>query len=213
MKKVFLFMKPYSFIYKQQEHDFYSLNEAVNLSNSNMKIVILEEQLFIKIFEIKKDIKKISHFIQDKINSIFPQNGEILYDYEKNNSYNQVAIYSVKGKKRIEKLSKNAKKLEVRPIQLIVKEALIKKMKDNKLTCSVLFKFEDNIYYLRISDGLLYENFISCDLDEALGKLSYEDICKLYIDEKINYKNTHESNVEVIKINMEELVYDKLFKK
>ena len=104
MKKTTIIMKPYSFIYSGNEYDFYGLNEVVNFQNTHLKIIILEEQLYIKIFKIKRDINKISSFIQDKINNIFPQNGEILYDYEKLNSEGVISIYSIKGKKKIEKL-------------------------------------------------------------------------------------------------------------
>lgn len=206
-------MKPYSFVYNKEEYDFHNFKEEIDLSNCNMKIVMAEEQLFIKIFEVNNDIKKILSFIQDKIDNIFPQNGEILYDYEKNNDNNLLAIYSIKGKKRIEKLSQNANNLEVKPIQLIVKKSLIKKLKNKNLSCSVIFKFEDSFYYLKIDKGLLYENHISENLYIVLDKVLKDDISELYIDQNIDYTKLHIDNIRFIKLNMEELVYDKLFKK
>ncbi|MDO5516898.1 MAG: hypothetical protein Q4F66_05040 [Clostridium sp.] len=213
MKKVTIIMKPYSFLYNNSEYDFYGLNEAVNLINKHIKIVILEEQLFIKIFEIKKDIKKMSAFIQDKINNIFPQNGEILYDYEKNNSDNLLAIYSVKGKKKIEKLSMNAKELEVVPIQFVIKDEFLKIFKNKKLTCSVIFRVEDSFYYIYIKNGLLYENYICGDLNGILQRVPEEGGYDVYIDSNIAYENTHKDKIKFIEINMEGLIYEKLFEK
>ena len=129
MRKVKILVKQNSYLYKNDEYDFYKLSDTINLYNSKMKIIILEEPLYIKIFKINKNIRKISEFIQEKIENIFPQNGDILYDYEKLNSEGVVSIYSIKGKKKIEKLISNAKDIQVIPIQFFMREVMMKKMK------------------------------------------------------------------------------------
>ena len=108
MKKSIVIIKKNLFIYNGEEYDFDKVNEMNNLLKSNLKIIILEEELYVKQFTSKIKRNKIYEFIDYKINNDFPQNGDILYDFEKNN--NIIAIYYIKGAKRIEKIIRNSKK-------------------------------------------------------------------------------------------------------
>ena len=123
MKKSIVIIKKNLFIYNGEEYDFDKVNEMNNLLKSNLKIIILEEELYVKQFKSEIKRNKIYDFIDYKISNDFPQNGDILYDFEKNN--NIIAIYYIKGAKRIEKISEIAKNIEVKPIQFIVKDIMV----------------------------------------------------------------------------------------
>ena len=212
MRKVKILVKQHSYLYKNDEYDFYKLSDTINLYNSKMKIIILEEPLYIKIFKINKNIRKISEFIQDKIDNIFPQNGDILYDYEKLNSEGVISIYSIKGKRKIEKLITNAKDIQVVPIQFFMREVMMKKMKNKKLTCGVIFQIDKNYYYVYIKKGLIADNYISGNLDEIIDKINAQQIeSQVYIDDCISDINIHKSHIKFIKINIKEQMHEKLY--
>ena len=212
MKKVKILIKQHSCLYENSEYDFHKLSDVINLYNSKIQIVLLEEPLFIKIFQINKNIRKISDFIQEKIDNIFPQNGDILYDYEKLNSEGLLSIYSIKGKKKIEKLICNAKDIQVVPVQFFMREVMMKKMKNKKLTGGVIFQIDENYYYVYIKKGLIADNYISSNLNEIIDKIDEEHIEReVYIDDSINDVNIHKSDVNFIKIDMKGQMYEKLY--
>jgi len=204
-------LKQNSYFYGNEEYDFYTLGNTINLCNVKMKIIILEEPLFIKVFQINKNIRKITDFIQEKIENIFPQTGDILYDYERIKSEKLLSIYSIKGKKKIEKLISNARDVQVIPIQFFMREVMIKKMKNKRLTCGVIIKIEENYYFVYIKKGIIADNCISKNIDEIINKIDEQKIEEeVYIDESIclnNYKN----NIKFKKINMKEQLYEKLY--
>ncbi|HCW53846.1 MAG TPA: hypothetical protein DG753_08940, partial [Clostridium sp.] len=83
MNKVKILLKQHSYLYKNNEYDFYNTSNVVKTNNSQMQINIKEEPIFTKIFRVNKNKRKIADFIDEKIKNIFPQNGDILYDYER----------------------------------------------------------------------------------------------------------------------------------
>ena len=110
MNKSVVIVKKNFFIYNEEEYDFDKVTEMKHLLKSNIKLIIFEEELFVKQFTNKIKGSKIYEFIDYKINNDFPQNGDILYDFEKNK--NVISIYYIKGAKRIEKLSEIANNIE-----------------------------------------------------------------------------------------------------
>ena len=127
-------------------------------------------------------------FIDYKINNDFPQNGDVLYDFERNS--NLISIYYIKGAKRIEKISEKAKNIEVKPIQIIVKEVMMKILKNNIFNCKVLIKFNEHYYYISFKEGLFYYNYIEKD-KEVNEKLKETDQMK-WVSIMNNYKITAE---------------------
>lgn len=212
MKKSIILMNKNFFIHHGEQYDFDKFNEMKNLLKSNLKIIILEEDLYVKQFTNEIKIRKIYEFVDYKINNDFPQNGDILYDFERKN--NLIAIYSIKGAKRIEKLSKNAKNIEVKPIQFIIKEIMMKILKDNNLTCRVLIKFNKHFYFVSFKEGLFYYGFVKEDKDLVLNEvIKNNDLGEFYVDENIVDILPPNNKFKIIKMNIGELINEKIFEK
>ncbi|MBC2512518.1 hypothetical protein HGI65_18795, partial [Clostridium saccharobutylicum] len=115
MRKSITILKRNSFIHKNKEYEFDRIDEIINSLKKDRKIIILEEELYAKHFDFKeKNRFKINHFVDEKIKNEFPQNGDIVYDYDKKG--NVISIYSMKGGERINKISEGAKNIDVIPI-------------------------------------------------------------------------------------------------
>jgi len=211
MKRSIVIITKKLFIYNGEEYDFDKVDEMNNLFKSNIKIVILEEELHVKQF--KRDIKrnKLYEFIDYKINNDFPQNGDILYDFEKNN--NIISIYYIKGAKRIEKISEKAKNIEVKPIQYIVKEVMMKILKNSIFNCEVLMKLKEYYYYISFKDGLFYYGFVGNDKEIVFEKIILNnDLGEIYVDNSLDDLSL-ENKFKIIKMNIGELINEKIYEK
>ncbi|MCE5221417.1 MAG: hypothetical protein LLF98_09190 [Clostridium sp.] len=211
MKKSIIIIKKNLFIYNEEEYDFDKVDEMNNLLKSNLKIIILEEELYVKQFtsEIKRN--KMYEFIDYKINNEFPQNGDILYDFERNN--NIISIYYIKGAKRIEKICETAKNIEVKPIQFIVKDVMMKILKTNIFNCKVFIKFNEYYYYISFKEGLFYYGLVEKDKEIVWDKISQnDDFGEIYVDNSLcDLPITNKLNI--IKMNIGELINAKIYEK
>ncbi|HCW52307.1 MAG TPA: hypothetical protein DG753_00890, partial [Clostridium sp.] len=116
------------------------------------------------------------------------------------------------GKKKVEKLIKEAKDVRVIPIQFFIREVMIKRMKNKKLTCGVIIQIDKNYYFVYIKRGLIACNHISSNLGEIINKIELQQIKdEVYIDESINYIDTYENNIKFIKLNIKDQIYEKLY--
>ena len=211
MKKSIVIIKKNSFMYNEEEYDFDKVDDMNNLLKSNIKIVILEEELYVKQFESDLKRNKVYDFIDYKINNDFPQNGDVLYDFERNS--NLISIYYIKGAKRIEKISEKAKNIEVKPIQIIVKEVMMKILKNNIFNCKVLIKFNEHYYYISFKEGLFYYNYIEKDKEIILDKIvQNDDFGEIYVDTSLG-DLSRADKFKIIKINIGELIYEKIYEK
>jgi len=211
MKKSIVIIKKNLFIYNGEEYDFDKVNEMNNLLKSNLKIIILEEELYVKQFKSEIKRNKIYDFIDYKISNDFPQNGDILYDFEKNN--NIIAIYYIKGAKRIEKISEIAKNIEVKPIQFIVKDIMVKILKTNIFNCKVIIKLNEYYYYISFKEGLFYYGLVEKDKEIVLDKISQnDDFGEIYVDNSLCDLSLT-NRFKIIKINIGELINEKIYEK
>lgn len=211
MNKVKILLKQHSYLYGNNEYDFFDVSNMVKINNSKIKIIILEEPIFVKIFQVDRNITKIEDFIEEKIENIFPQNGDILYDYEIVRREGLLSIYSIKGKKKVEKLIATARDARVIPIQFFIREVISKRMRNKKLTCGVIIKIDKNYYFVYIKRGLIAYNYISPNIDEIIDKIELQAIKdEIYIDESIDYTKAKENNTKYIKINIKDKIYEKL---
>jgi len=211
MKKSIVIIKKNLFIYNGEEYDFDKVNEMNNLLKSNLKIIILEEELYVKQFKNEIKRNKMYDFIDYKINNDFPQNGDILYDFEKNN--NIIAIYYIKGAKRIEKISEIAKNIEVKPIQFIVKDVMMKILKTNIFNCKVIIKLNEYYYYISFKEGLFYYGLVEKDKEIVLDKISQnDDFGEIYVDNSLCDLSLT-NKFKIIKMNIGELINEKIYEK
>jgi len=211
MNKSIVILKKNLFIHNGEEYDFDKFNDMNIMLKSNIKIVLLEEELYVKQFESEMKRNKIYEFIDYKINNEFPQNGDILYDFEKNN--NLITIYYIKGAKRIEKISERAKRIEVKPIQFIVKDVMMKILKNNIFNCKVLTKFMEYYYYISFKDGLFNYNFIGKDKERVLDTIiENDDFGEIYVDNSLKELSLT-NKFKIININIGELLNERIYEK
>ena len=211
MKKSIILIKKNLFIYNGEEYDFDKVNEINNLLKSNLKIVMLEEELYVKQFKSELKRNKMYEFIDYKINNDFPQNGDILYDFEKNN--NIISIYYIKGAKRIEKISQAAKYIEVKPIQFVIKDVMMKILKTNIFNCKVLIRFNEYYYYISFKEGLFYYGLVEKDKEIVLDKINQnDDFGEIYVDNSLCNLSLA-NKFKIIKMNIGELINEKIYEK
>lgn len=193
MKKSIIFVGKDFIVYNKEKYYNDKIAEVSHLFKPNRKIIILEEELRVKQFKSKRNKFKIQGYINNIIENDFPQNGDILYDYENKNKI--ISIYYIKGAKRIEKLLENAKDIEVKPIQSILKYAIGKTLKTNNFTCNVIMKFEGIYYYNIFNEGLFIRGSVEENKGSMINKVleDYGDK-KVYIDE---------SAVDILPLNNE----------
>lgn len=212
MRKSITILKRNSFIHKNKEYDFDRIDEIINSFKKDRKIIILEEELYAKHFDFKeKNRFKINHFVDEKIRNEFPQNGDIVYDYEKKG--NIISIYSMKGGERINKISEGAKNIGVIPIQFVIKEVMIKKFNNKILDYNILINFKGCYYYISFKSGLYYCGFVEKNKEMIFNKIvENQDIAKIYIDNISEYEFL-EQKYQIIKVNMGDLINDRIYEK
>jgi len=212
MNKSVVIVKKNFFTYNEEEYDFDRVTDIKHLLKSNIKLIILDEELYVKQFTNKIKGRKIYDFIAYKIDNDFPQNGDILYDFEKNK--NVIAIYYIKGAKRIERLSELAKNIEVKPIQFIVKDIMKKILKSDLFSCKVLIKLNEYYYYMLFKEGLFYYGFVKGNKESVVNILfENNDFGEIYIDNDIIDDLFLEDKFKIIKINLGELINEKIYEK
>ena len=214
MKKSIIIIKKNSFIFNEEEYDFDKVDSIIHLLKSNLKIIILEEDLYIKQFTNKLKKRKIYEIVNYKINNDFPQNGDILYDYEFKKKSNIICIYSIRGAKRIEKLSDTAKNIEIKPIQFIIKDIMKKYFKNDIFTCEVLIKFNECYYYISFKEGLFYYGFVEKDIIAISDKIiENNNLREIYVDSSIIDFSYLDNKIKIIKMNIGELINEKVYEK
>lgn len=214
MKKSIIIIKKNSFIYNEEEYDFDKVDDICNLLKVNLKIIILEEDLYIKQFINKIRKYKINEFVDYKINNDFPQNGDILYDYEFKKKNNIICIYSIRGAQRIEKLSGTAKNIEVKPIQFIIKDLMMKFFKNDVFACEVLVEFNGYYYYISFKEGLFFNGFVEKDINTAFNKIiENTNLKEIYVDSSITDCSYLTNKIKIIKTDIGELINEKIYEK
>lgn len=200
MKKNIVFVKNNSFIYKDIEYGFYELAER-NMKFRNLKVVILEEELYIKSVLIKSRFFKLERCISDEIKNVLSQSREILYDYEKNNKEKSVYIYSIRGKENVEKLCSQSNSLEVIPIQFIIRKALKNVLKKYKFKDYMsLIKLHNKYYFIRCVSELFDDNYVSENLENICNYINSKYEKEIIIIDNNCYINEYYfEKMEIIK--------------
>lgn len=213
MKKSIIFAGKNFIIFNKEKYYLDKISEVSHLFKPNRKIVILEEELRVKQFKNKINKFKIHRFVNNVIENDFPQNGDILYDYENKN--NTISIYYIKGARRIEKLLENAKDIEVQPIQFMIKYAIAKTLKTKNFTCNVLIKLEEVYYYNTFDEGLFSYGIVGENKESILNKIL--DNCnakKIYIDESASCDISPLNNkIKFETVNIRRFLHENIHKK
>ncbi|WP_459481877.1 hypothetical protein [Clostridium saccharoperbutylacetonicum] len=212
MKKAIIFVNRNNFIYNKEKYSFDKLNEVKRVLKKDIKIVILEEELCLKKFDNNAKKFQLTKFVDSLIEKEFPQNGDILYDYEKKN--NVIVIYYIRGAKRIERLAEGAKKIEVKPIQLIIKEVMRKELKANNNSGRVLIKINEYYYYISFEAGI----FDHCKVKENKASIIneiYDDINgkEIFVDKSAIDVLPVNDNLKIIEIDIGSLINETIYEK
>lgn len=212
MNKAIVLMNKNSFIFNGEEYIFDRISEVKHLFKSSLKIIILEEDLYAKQFSNNIKGNQVYKFVENRIDNDFMQNGDILYDFQKEN--NIISIYYIKGAKRIERLSEAASELEVKPIHFIAKEVMGKVLNNENFNCSLLVKFLQCYYYMTFINGLFYSGYASIERDFISSKIiENNELEEIYIDYNIQEDIFISKEIKLIKINLGELMNEKIYEK
>lgn len=212
MKKAIIFVNRNNFIYNKEKYSFDKLNEVQRVLKKDIKIVILEEELCLKKFDNNAKKFQLEKFVDSLIEKEFPQNGDILYDYEKKN--NVIVIYYIRGAKRIERLAEGAKRIEVKPIQLIIKDVMRKELKANDNSGRVLIKINEYFYYISFEAGI----FDHCKVKENKASIIneiYDDINgkEIFVDKSAIDALPANDNLKIIEIDIGSLINETIYEK
>lgn len=214
MSRGLVIVKRNSFVFNEKEYYFNDLENISKVLKTNIKIILLEEELYSKHFNEKIKKNKLKKFIEEKINNEFPESRDILYNYEQSKDHSITAIYSLRGGKRINEISKKVKNLEVKPIQYIIQEC-IERILGNKITNSkILVKFNNYYYYISFQKGLFYYGFAENKSDIIINRmLECEKNGEIYIDSNIEENSMLKANFQLITINIGDLLNDQVYTK
>ena len=114
------------YIFKGKEYNIFNIRDLLSKLNKNRRIIIFNENIFIKKYKIgEKDLEK---FINEKIKEDFTNRNELLFHYDYRHKDQEVFLYSIKNVVSKE-LYRNARSLEIKPVQFWVKNYLRKKNK------------------------------------------------------------------------------------
>lgn len=210
MKKNIIFLKENSFDYENHEYGFNEIEEK-SMYFKNLKVIILEESLYIKNISLKFRFGNLEKYIEKKIADIFPQDGKILYDYEKNHDNNCVYIYAVRGKDKIEKLCSESVSLEVIPIQFVIKKILNIVLRKKYEDIMALIQFEKTYYFIKCANGALIDNYVSENIKKIYDYLNEKDFKgKIVVDKICSCDEYYLNKLEIIKKDIVGLIYENL---
>ena len=167
--------------------------------------------LYIKSFPIKLKNSDLEKYIFNKITDIFPENGEILYDYEKNYNKDYIYIYSIKGREKIERLCRESTLLEITPIQFIIREYLNKILNTKKEDYRVVTHLYNKYYFIECNNGVFVDNYITNNYIELQEYLKHKNIKgKIFADKDCYLDEYFLDKVEIIKMNIVGSINEKL---
>lgn len=211
MKSKILLNKNF-FVYEGENYlneEFYRIMGKIH---SRLRIVILEEELNVNYYNIKLKRNKLSNFVVENIKNNFPQNGDVLYDYEYDKKSQTIYIYYIKGGKRINSFIENVNDLEIKPIQFLIKTVLRNKFKIKDRILKSLIKINEYYYCIILEDNIIKKSLVEKDKEDILKNMDiYNSNYKLYIDNNIldeikeNIKNINLVNFDIMKGIYEEV--------
>ena len=118
----------------------------------------------------------------------------------------------------MEKFIAKTKTLEVKPIQFIIKEIMLKILKNNEFKAKVFTKFEGCYYFICFNEGIF--NFGLADknkdfiLNEIIENNTGEEIyTDDYIAKVIGEASLYNGKFKTIELNLGERINEKIFEK
>ncbi|MBX7385213.1 hypothetical protein K4H63_00270 [Clostridium chauvoei] len=137
----------------------------------------------------------------------------MLFHYEYFKKNNLVYIYSIKRGLTVEKLSKDAKKLKVIPIQFLIKDLINRKFKKYKDIISIT-KFRDIYYLTSIKNKMIVDCDIldiNKDINDILVSYGSNNLIVLDDDIKEKIDTSKFKLINFLKIG--EIIDERIYKK
>lgn len=198
------------FIYKKEKYlneEFYKIKEKLH---STLKIIILEEELNVNYYNIKLKRNKLSDFVSENIKNNFPQNGDVLYDYEYDKKKQIMYIYYIKGGRRISGFIENANNLEIKPIQFLIKSVLRNKFKIKDRILKSLIKINEYYYYIILEDNIIKKSLVEKNKEIIMKNMDvYNSNYVLYVDNNI-LDNIKEENINLVNFDIMKGIYEEI---
>lgn len=178
-----------------------------------VKVVILAENIFIKVIECeKREFRNNSNKI---INDNILMDENTLIDYKYDAKSKKVFIYSLKQGYKVKKICEKVSNIKVKPLQYIIKEIVDKKVKKDK-SYIILYKFYDYLYFIVVDEGYIYN---TSTLEYSTNNLNYlikkaiEIDSKRFIDNSISDVLVNDDISKFNDINIGKEVISEVFKK
>ena len=198
--------------YKDKIYEQSQYNQLLSVIGKNIRIIILGEKLFVKNYKVDK--KSLNNYIKEVYENEIAYSVDLLMDYKYKKKRKEVYTYTLKKSTHINRIAEKADKLQVMPIQYILKKYVKRKIK-NKNNYLIISKVNSLIYVVYIENNTIKDSN-TFTLNEILSiKENY--FCNLYksiiIDKSIlDEIKLDNYNGEVISMNIGENVYEKICK-
>ncbi|PRR82948.1 hypothetical protein [Clostridium vincentii] len=171
-------------IYKEKNYDYMDFLKNIKVARKRI-IVILDENLYINIVDIRCEKKTNEKIACETIKESFGNGNDLLFNYEVSQDLQKLYIYGVKGGIKLAELCKGASKIRIFPLQLLVVKKLKYRIQEKSWQC--IFKYMNRYYYCSIIKGLVELTFIQENINIFNNKFQ-EVVNKevLYLDNTIN---------------------------
>lgn len=197
-------------IYNDDEYD--DLDILIDKIGDKQSIVIFDKSILVKIYEFKNKPKNLISEINNKIQEDIPLQDDILIHYDYDNRNNKLLIYYMSGGAVIDKVCTDAKKLDVVPIQFIIKKYVEKNIKKQR-KYMIVAKIKNEIYVIRVNENYIVDSQISNKINEIINIINAIDEDEMIIiDNKLAEFINESINFSLNCMIIGENIYDRLFK-
>lgn len=195
-------------IYNNDVYD--DLDILIDKLGDKRKIIIFDKDILVKIYEFKNKPKNLLQEVNNKIHEDIPLQDDILIHYEYNNRNKKLIIYYMSGGVVIDRLSSDAKKLEVVPIQFIIKEFAEKSLK-KKSKYTAIVKIKNKIYMIKVNQNYITESYITVEFNEIANKLWNIDDEIILLDNELVHFVDGNKNKSLNYMIIGDNIYERLF--
>lgn len=180
------------YIYKGDEYGFKEIDKLILKLKRKRELVIFEENIFIKKYDIDDKKINIPKFVSSKIIQEFIGKDNLSFHYEYKKSKNILYLYAINSYD-INRFYKRLESISIKPVQFLIKDIVLRSEK-NKDKVIVLYKFLDLFYLLIIKDKILVSSQIFDDEKKLIDKLK-DCNEKITLDCKLTYLNIENKNI------------------
>ncbi|MEN8434311.1 hypothetical protein NX821_001494 [Clostridium septicum] len=204
------------YTYKGNKYSRSNERDLLKDIGKNLEIIIIDEALLIKKFEVNTSERDFEEFINETIEKEFLVNENMLFHYEYVKSENIVYIYSIKQGNLVRKLGTKVNKLKVHPMQFIIKDFINKKIKKFRSFISIT-EFRGKYYVLNIHNNIIVKCYISNkinNLNEVIESgVNNDNLIILDKNIKIEKIDSYIKEKYVKYLNIGDIINEKLCRK